>query len=343
MPRANGDPAAQSPVNRIRPIVTILEDRRLLSTPTLTTLGSSSSSTVYGQTELFTATVTTSPPSGTTPSGGTVSFLDGSTVLSTENLTSGTAEFSTTGLPAGLHVVTAEYSGSTAFGGSTSGTSDGLIINTVAGGGQGNGNQATSAMLNEPRGLAVNSSGDIFIVDSGNNQVLEVDPATGVLTTFAGTGTSGYSGDGGAATKATLNLPDGIAVDSQGNLFIADTQNNVIREVNATTGLITTVAGNGTAGFSGDGGPATAAELDEPSGVFVDSGENIFIADTGNSVVREIRRGQRRDHHRCGRHEYGLHRRWRAGDLRRIGLAPQCSRGWEWEHLHRRLGKRRDP
>ena len=92
--------------------------------------------------------------------------------------------------------------------------------------------------------------------------------------------TSGYGGDNGPATAAELKVPIGVAVDSAGDLFIADADNNVIREVNHATGLITTVAGNGTVGYSGDNGQATAAELDEPQGVAVDSAGDLFIADT---------------------------------------------------------------
>ena len=165
-------------------------------------------------------------------------------------------------------------------------------IITVAGNGtagySGDGGPATAAELNGPNGVAVDSAGDLFIADANNNVIREVVKATGDIITVAGNGTAGYSGDGGPATAAELNDPIGVAVDSAGDLFIADTDNNVIREVVKATGDIITVAGNGTAGYSGDDGPATAAELDDPSRVAVDSAGDLFIADTGNNVVREI-------------------------------------------------------
>ena len=108
---------------------------------------------------------------------------------------------------------------------------------------------------------------------------------------MAGNGTNGYAGDGGPATSAALNGPEGVFVDSSGNIFIADTQNSVIREVIASNGNIITVAGTGVAGYSGDGALATSAQLFDPYGVFVDSAENIFIADTDNCLIREVSGG----------------------------------------------------
>ena len=131
--------------------------------------------------------------------------------------------------------------------------------------------------------MAVDSAGDIFIADTGNNRIREVNHATGVITTVAGNGTAGYSGDGGPATAAELDVPAGVAVDAAGDIFIADTATTRIREVNHATGMITTVAGNGTPGYSGDGGPATAAELNYPEGVAVDTAGDLFIADTDNN------------------------------------------------------------
>src|SRR5205823_3921276 len=110
--------------------------------------------------------------------------------------------------------------------------------------------------------------------------IREVDHATGNISTVAGNGTAGYSGDGGAATSAQLHAPVGVAFDSQDNLFFADEDNHVIREVDHATGNISTVAGNGTAGYSGDGGAATSAQLDFPGAVAFDSHENLFIADS---------------------------------------------------------------
>ena len=165
-------------------------------------------------------------------------------------------------------------------------------IITVAGNGaagySGDGGPATSAQLNAPSGLALDASGDLFIADTGNNVIREVVQATGNIITVAGNGIAAYSGDGGPATSAQLNSPRGVAVDASGNVFIADTGNNVIREVVQATGNITTVAGNGTAGYSGDGGAATAAQLNVPYDVAVDQNGDLFIADTGNNVIREV-------------------------------------------------------
>jgi 3-keto-L-gulonate-6-phosphate decarboxylase len=166
-------------------------------------------------------------------------------------------------------------------------------IITVAGTGtagySGDGAAATSAQLNSPYGVAVSSSGDLFIADTGNNAVREVVQAAGNIITVAGTGTAGYSGDGAAATSAELSGPVSVAVDASGDLFIADAGNNVVREVVQTTGYIVTVAGNGTAGYSGDGGSAISAQLNDPYGVAVDANGDLFIGDSGNNCIRKVR------------------------------------------------------
>ncbi len=274
---------------RISPTVALLEDRTLLTTPTITSLGISAASLTYGQMEVFTATVTTEPPGSTTPSGGTVTFMEGSTALGTAGLTAGTATFSTTALGAGTHAVTAIYSGDSTFEGSSTALTDEPIINTVAGGGTNSSTNytgpATGAQLLDSFGVALDNSGHLFIVNDG---VREVNLKTGVMTTVAGGGTDASPTFSGPATAADLSGAYGVAVDSSGNLFIADPNNNVVREVSAATGLISTIAGNGTAGYSGDGGPATAAELNQPLSVAVDKSGNLFIADTKNSVVREL-------------------------------------------------------
>jgi serine/threonine-protein kinase len=128
---------------------------------------------------------------------------------------------------------------------------------------------------------------EIYVADTGNHRVREISLASGTIETFVGTGEPGYSGDGGAASEARLNYPTDVAVGPDHSLYIADSYNHVIRRVNPL-GTITTVAGNGTPGHSGDGGPATAAQLCTPSGVFVDSNNVLYIADTGNHLIRRV-------------------------------------------------------
>src|SRR6266550_2935038 len=152
----------------------------------------------------------------------------------------------------------------------------------------GDGGLATNAQVSWGYGLAVDTSGNLFIADTANNVIREVVATTGIIQTVASNGTYGYGGDGGAATSATLSSPYGIFVDASGNLFIADSGNNVIREVVAATDIIQTVAGNGTYGYGGDGGAATSATLSYPYGIFVDASGNLFIADFGNNVIREV-------------------------------------------------------
>jgi len=167
-------------------------------------------------------------------------------------------------------------------------------ISTVAGGGArvGENVAATTVSLTGPVNVAADSSGNVYVA-TGDFRIHKV--ANGVITTFAGTGAQGYSGDGGPATTATLgvsanfNAQGGIAVDSSGNLYIADFGNNAVRRV--SNGIITTVAGNGSAGFSGDNGPATSAQLNGPTGVAVDSAGNLYIADFNNNRIRKVANG----------------------------------------------------
>jgi sugar lactone lactonase YvrE len=165
------------------------------------------------------------------------------------------------------------------------------IISTVAGNGtlgfSGDGGVATSAELN-PFGVATDASGNIYIADKNNNRIRKVNISNGIISTFAGNGTAGFSGDGGAATSAALNFPCGIATDASENIYIADANNHRIRKVNISTGIISTVAGNGTAGFSGDGGAATSAELYAPMGIITDTYENIYIVDKNNHRIRKV-------------------------------------------------------
>jgi trimeric autotransporter adhesin len=165
------------------------------------------------------------------------------------------------------------------------------VITTIAGTGQpwpesGDGGQGTSAAVNWPTGIKLDGSGNLYIAEAGNMRVRKLS-RNGVITTVAGNGTSGYNGDSGAAIDAQLSWPKDIASDGQGNLYIADTANNVIRMV-SSSGVITTIAGTGQSGFSGDGGAAIAATMNLPSGLAVDGAGNLFIADTNNFRVRKI-------------------------------------------------------
>ncbi len=165
-------------------------------------------------------------------------------------------------------------------------------ISTIAGsttsGYSGDNGPATNAKLSFPRGVCANDAGDIYIADYGNNRIRRVDAATGIITTVAGLGPAGYSGDGGMAFAAKLSTPNNVFIDKHGNLFISDYGNNVIRMV-AGDGKITTVAGNGSNGYSGDGGPPTAATFYGPTAVFVDDSDHIYIADGTNSAIRLIK------------------------------------------------------
>ena len=145
---------------------------------------------------------------------------------------------------------------------------------------------ASEAQLRDPRTVAVDGEGNLYIADVGNQRIRKVD-ATGTITTVAGTGESGFSGDGGPASEAQLNEPRTVAVDGAGNLYIGDQNNNRIRKVDAT-GTITTVAGTGESGFSGDGGPASEAQLRNPRGMVVDGAGNLYIADIGNRRIRKV-------------------------------------------------------
>jgi len=152
------------------------------------------------------------------------------------------------------------------------------IISTIAGG---------QGIFNGPQGVAVDSVGNLYIADSRNNRICMVSFATGVITTIAGNGTAGYSGNGSAAS-AEFRGPGSVKLDNIGNLYIADTLNHCIRRMNLASGLITTVAGNGSGGYSGDGGLATSAELNQPSDVALDNDGNLYIADTSNNRIRKV-------------------------------------------------------
>ena len=152
----------------------------------------------------------------------------------------------------------------------------------------GDGSTAGTAQLNFPTGVAVDANGNVYIADSLNHRIRKV--ASGNINTVAGNGALSYSGDGGAGSAAQLNTPQTVALDANGNLYIADTANNVVRKV-AANGTITTLAGNGAAGFGGDGGNAASAQLNGPQGIAVDAGGNVYVSDTQNARVRKISGG----------------------------------------------------
>ena len=163
-------------------------------------------------------------------------------------------------------------------------------ISTFAGTGQaassGDGGPATSAAMNRPEGLAMDSAGNLYIADTASHRVRKISP-DGTITTVAGNGNGGFQGDGGPATQASLYYPKGLAVDPSGNLYIADWLNSRIRVV-TPDGIISTVAGNGSFDYYGDGGPATSAALRFPWGLAVDAAGNVYVADDENSVIRML-------------------------------------------------------
>jgi sugar lactone lactonase YvrE len=164
------------------------------------------------------------------------------------------------------------------------------VITTIAGKGisgfSGDGGAAKTALLSYPVGIVFDEQGNLLFSDSGNNRIRKID-TKGIITTIAGTGAWGFDGDGGAATSASLAQPFGLALDEAGNLYICDQGNNRVRMVD-TQGIITTVAGNGIAGYAGDGGPATLASLNFPYAAIVDNSGNLYIGDFNNFVVRKV-------------------------------------------------------
>jgi sugar lactone lactonase YvrE len=164
-------------------------------------------------------------------------------------------------------------------------------ISTVAGTGtpgfSGDGS-AASAQLNLPAGVTLDPAGNLYIADTGNNRVRKVNLSTGTISTVAGGTTAGNTGDFGLATAALLNAPAAVAIDQHGSVYIADTGNNRIREISAYGGTILPVAGSGTAGYSADGTAPLTASLRSPSGIYVDTANNVYFSDTGNNLVREI-------------------------------------------------------
>jgi hypothetical protein len=170
------------------------------------------------------------------------------------------------------------------------GTSYGQCISLVAGTGtagfSGDGGLATAAKLNAQRGIYIDATGNLYIIDEGNQRIRKIN-TSGIISTIAGTGTAGYSGDGGAATSAKLNLPQYICMDGSGNIYFTEWNNHTIRKIN-TSGTISTYAGTGAAGYTGDGGLATSAKLKNPAGIYIDAAGNVYFGDSGNDVIRKI-------------------------------------------------------
>ncbi len=169
-----------------------------------------------------------------------------------------------------------------------------VFAGTEFAGFSGDGDAAAAAQLNTPTGVAVTADdGTVYIADRANNRIRKVEVATRIITTVAGTGSAGFSGDGGSAAAAVLNLPIDVAVDGDGNVYIADLDNHRIRKVTVATGVIDTIAGSGPFGFGqggygGDNGPATAARLNNPVSVEVDGDGNVYIGDFSNHRVRKV-------------------------------------------------------
>jgi len=183
----------------------------------------------------------------------------------------------------------------------TAGTDTGLVrmiaantgtISTVAGGGtQGNvgdGGLATAAYLGDPADVALDAAGNLFILDGGEERIRKVNASTGIITTVAGNGEFGSSGDGGLATAAEIAVEQGIRVDGSGNVYFSDDGENTIRRVDAATNIVTTIAGDGYFGYGGNGGAATMAELYNPLGLAFDASGSLYIADESNAVVRKV-------------------------------------------------------
>lgn len=164
------------------------------------------------------------------------------------------------------------------------------IITTFAGnsfyGHTGDGGQATAAELEYPYGIAIDLTGNIYFTDGGSGTIRKINIA-GIITTIAGNGSFGYSGDGGPATSAEMRIPGGIAINNSGDIFFTDWASKVVRKIN-NMGIITTIAGNGVVGNTGDGGEATNATLNAPNGVNLDGAGNIYISDNFANVVRKV-------------------------------------------------------
>lgn len=165
-------------------------------------------------------------------------------------------------------------------------------VSVIAGTGEvgfsGDGGQASAAKLANPTGLVLDGKGNIYISDSGNERIRKVNLSTGIITTIAGTGETGFIGEDVDATKAQLANPLGLAIDNFGDLFVVDRGNNMVRKISVSTGKISTVVGNGESGFSGDGELAKNAKLSNPTGLAFNNTGELFVVDRGNNRIRKI-------------------------------------------------------
>ncbi|HVU87412.1 MAG TPA: Ig-like domain repeat protein, partial [Pirellulales bacterium] len=254
------------------------------------------------KTVALSAQVVSNPQSLISPNEGTVTFFSDNVPLGTAAVVEGTADLANVSLPVGQHTISAVYSdaGGIFASSATAAIGPASTIVTAAGGGVADGDPSIEALLHDDRGVAVDSQGNVYIADTHNDRIRRIDHSTGIITTVAGTGDEGYAGDNGLAVLAQLNAPNAVAVDAAGDLFIADAGNDVIRKVDHATGIITTIAGTGTAGFSGDNGPAVDADLDfaygigssfaspTPAVLATDAAGDVFILDFNNARIREV-------------------------------------------------------
>ena len=287
-----------------------LEERMLLAALPTPTLNVSAHVLPQSNTAVFSASVVAASPNAATPAG-TVTFTDTLADGTPEGSfqvklgAAGVAEYDDSSLVAGVHVITAKYSGDGTYAPCVASVGPNSLITTVATPDIGDGGSAPAATLANPFGVAVDAAGDVFIVDANDYRVREVNQSTGVITTVAGNGVGSGGGDGGPATAASLGEPVAVAVDSATNcLFIVDQGANEVRQVNLSTGIISTVAGDnnsdGNGSGNGDGGQATAASLSSLTGIAVDSVTDcLYIADVQSNyypdaycnVVREVNLG----------------------------------------------------
>ncbi|HEY4312958.1 MAG TPA: Ig-like domain repeat protein [Pirellulales bacterium] len=260
------------------------------------------SSITADQTITLSAQVVANPQSPISPNEGSVTFFSDGIALGSASVEQGNANLSNVSLPVGQHKLTAVYNDPSGIfaTSATAAISPASTIVTAVGGGVADGDPSIDALLHDDQGIAVDSQGNIYIADKHNNRIREIDHSTGIITTVAGAGDEGYAGDNGLAVLALLNKPTAVAVDQAGDLFIADAGNDVIRKVDHATGIITTIAGTGVAGFSGDNGPATDAQLNFaygingatssplPAGLATDAAGDVFILDFYNARIRKV-------------------------------------------------------